>query len=369
MLAKYTIIVFMFFSANLILSQNLLDSSTWLIGSGSAPGFGVNGSSSENSRELGFNHIGEEVLLWKASPDGSNNADGGFVTSWLNIDRTNTYRFSVWIKKTNSNDGTTYFGCNKSNGDQLLRLNNNLDSNPYFWSGDLPILNRWYLLVGYVHNESYSSNVHLGKIYDGITGEPVIDMIDFKFNNTATTMRQRAFLYYDPNVLDNQYFYSPRIEAINGNEWSLDELLSINPNSMLVFAFDNSGNQKQLQYCSDTFCFFETPPEGKVAKDDLIDILNKHEETVKDDDLQGEEVVIFPNPTTGNVSIKLKSTPNVSFSQDISFYNSAGFLIFKVPSRSKNEQLIDLSNLSSGVYLIHIHLSNGEIVTKQIIKK
>jgi len=49
-------------------SQNLLQTNSWTIGSGSVSGFGQNGATSENSRELGSNHLGEEVVLWKAIP-------------------------------------------------------------------------------------------------------------------------------------------------------------------------------------------------------------------------------------------------------------------------------------------------------------
>ena len=64
----YLVILFSitYFSVN---SQNLLDISTWTVSSGFVLGFGKNGATSENSRELGRNHIGEKVVLWKAAPD------------------------------------------------------------------------------------------------------------------------------------------------------------------------------------------------------------------------------------------------------------------------------------------------------------
>lgn len=158
-----------------VLSQNLLNTTSWTVESGSASCFGQNGNTSENSRGLGKNHIGNTVVLWKATPDAANNADGGWNTCYYAINHNTTYRFSVWIKKTNSNSGTTHFGFNAYNNGahHSLTLNGTIDVNPYFWHGDLPKLNHWYLLVGYVHKSSYGSTANLGRIYDGVTGKTV----------------------------------------------------------------------------------------------------------------------------------------------------------------------------------------------------
>ena len=91
-------------------AQNLLDLSDWTIGTGSAGVLSQNGSTSENTREWGTGPLINRVILWKASPDALSNADGGWATDQFAIDHTKMYRFSVWIKKTNSNAGTTYFG-------------------------------------------------------------------------------------------------------------------------------------------------------------------------------------------------------------------------------------------------------------------
>lgn len=207
-------------------SQNLLNTASWTIGSGSVTGFSVNGSDSENFRELGLNHIGEEVILWKAVPDVNNDADGGWNTNQYLIDNTKTYRFSVWIKKTNSFDGTSYFGCQQwSNAADLfsvLNLNGSFDFNPYFWSNyngnnQLPHLNRWYLLVGFIHHKDYGQTTNKGAIYDGVTGELVQNVTDFKFHSNTTAVRHRAYLYHNTNTNDRQYFYEPRIDIVNSS--------------------------------------------------------------------------------------------------------------------------------------------------------
>jgi hypothetical protein len=163
---KLTLTFVAFIITSLAYSQNLVSSQSWTVGSGSVGIFNQNGDATQNFREIGENPFGEQTVLWKAVADAANAADGGWTTQPFNIDRTKMYRFSVWIKKTNSTDGTAYFGCNSND---ILNLGSNtVNSNPYFWYGSLPQLNKWYLLVGYVHGSNDPSTSNYGAIYDGI---------------------------------------------------------------------------------------------------------------------------------------------------------------------------------------------------------
>ena len=214
-----------FFAAHTFTShaQNLLDLSSWNIGSGSTGTFSRNGSDSENIREWGEGPDGVRTILWKAVPDAASNGDGGWNTGYFSIDHTKMYRFTVWIKKTNSNDGYTYLGC-RVNPQSVLTLNGSSNSNPYFWVGDLPELNKWYLIVGYIHGSGDASTANYGGIYDGETGEKVISCTDFKFPTSATSAGHRSYLYYDVNTSDRQYFYAPRMEQVNGDEPPIETL-------------------------------------------------------------------------------------------------------------------------------------------------
>jgi hypothetical protein len=356
-------------------STNLLEPyiPNWVVSSGSVSGFSQNGVTSENSRELGRNHIGEEVVLWKAAPDASSNADGGWNSGYRTVLHTNSHRFSVWIKKTNSNDGSTYFGFN-ANTAGSLRLNGTYNSNPYFWAGDLPKLNRWYLLVGYVHKSSHTGTTNTGGIYDGTTGEKVSTITDYKLKNMTTLIRHRSYLYYDTNILDRQYFYEPRIDPITGNEPTIHELLKINDDSKIILSYDTAGNQTQNFYCGDpTFC---APPAARKPqeKEDIIDENIVYEDPKGDlfDEELPEEIFseshihIFPNPTDGLVTLKLEKTTLKNI-YSIKLYNTNSSLLqsFKV----KENLQLDLTNKPSGVYLLHIHLNKGKSITKKIIKK
>jgi len=210
--------------------NNLLDTSTWTIGNGSVTGFSRNGTEAENVRESGTNPYGDNAILWKAVPDADNNADGGWNGSYLTIDPNKTYRLSVWIKKTGNTDGRTYFGINSLNGSgsyTSLLLNGTERGNAYFWSGDLPQLNKWYLLVGYVHQSAYTGTTATGGIYDGATGAKVLNaQQDFKFRSDATFLRHRAYLYYNTDINNRQYFWGPTVYEVNGQEPPVADLIT-----------------------------------------------------------------------------------------------------------------------------------------------
>lgn len=358
-------------------SQNLLNTSTWTVGSGSVPGFSVNGTDPENYRELGLNHIGEEVVLWKAVPMLNNDADGGWDTSYHSIDNTKSYRFSVWIKKTNSFDGVSYFGSqqwsNTIDNRSVLRLNGNFDNNPYFWHNyegqdQLPHLDRWYLLVGFIHHKDYVQTTNLGAIYDGVTGELIRSITDFKFHSNTTEIRHRAYLYYGTNTNDRQYFHEPRIDIVNSSMPTVNQLLRINQNSKLLFGYDNAGNQNQRFYCATQGCSLPSTSASRPADENnaINEVVEQLEEINKMD--EPFKIILSPNPTEGFVLIRLNPSSELSLSHNINIYSNNGVLIRSIETDSKKELQLDLTNLSSGLYLIHMHLSDGTTITKQIIK-
>lgn len=351
------------------LSQNLLDTSTWTIGTGSVSGFTKYGNTNENVREYGLDHVSNQVILWKAVPDGEGAHDGGWFTDFIPISYERTYRFTVWMKKTGSNSGSTYFGTQSYNSGyvDLVNLDGSVNSDPYFWFGDLPILNRWYLLVGFVHENTYNSTVSLGKIYDGVTGEPVISIDDFKFSTSVLNLRHRVRLFNDENPSNRQFFYKPAMYEVNGNEPTINELLSLNSNSKILFTFDNSGNQKQRFYCQSFGCNEPEPPLGREGSDNQ----NISKEAVYEDNENSRTgFKLFPNPT--------KDFINLTFDKDliedidtITLYDVNSYLIKKFDvNKNDTELLIDLSSKPSGVYFLHIHfLKENSSVTKRIIKE
>jgi FlaG/FlaF family flagellin (archaellin) len=205
---------------HLTVQDSLINSDSWTVGEGDVGGYDANGNSAENVREWGIGPHGDRVLLWVAVPDDVNNADGGWdYNNKIPIDHTKAYRSTVWIKKTGSTDGNTYFGCSQSNTSNLDGSDN---SNPYFRSLDLPELGKWYLFVGYIHGSGDPSMTSYGGIYDGETGEKVLSMTDYKNKLGATVQDHRTYLYYDVTVTDRQYFWNPTFTEVSDYELPIE---------------------------------------------------------------------------------------------------------------------------------------------------
>ncbi len=208
---------------------NLLDISTWTVGSGSVTGFTKSGINEKNIRQLGVTPYGTSNVLWTMIPDANDVHDGGWETSSIAITHSKSYRLTLWIKKENSQDGHNYIGFRAFDAQNNI-ANSDLtvpNVNPYFFTGDVPQLNQWYLLVAYVHQSGYTSTTDIGGVYN-LNGEKVANAKDFKFITSSETLKYRASLKYDTNTNDRQYFFAPTIYEINGLEPTIAELISPN---------------------------------------------------------------------------------------------------------------------------------------------
>lgn len=223
-----------------IIQGNYVPSHSWSIGTGSVGIFSQNGSTSENERVWYDGPHGNRVIAWRGYGSGGD-ADGGWNSASFSIDHTKTYRVSVWLKKVGNTDGSTYLGCQ---GGQVQNLGGGVNGNPYFFSADLPQTGKWYLVVGYIHGSGDPSTTSYGGIYDGETGEKVAGTTDFKFTTSATTQVHRTYLYYNNTGGNEQYFWDPRFEEVNGKEPSISALVGMDVTSYVSNQddWDKSGN-------------------------------------------------------------------------------------------------------------------------------
>lgn len=209
--------------------NNMLDTSSWTVGSGSVTGFNRNGTDAENIREMGTTPYGVQDVLWKAFPDGvTSNSHGGWNTANIPIDHTKTYRYSVWMKKTNSINGSEVFGVDMSDSgfqNALLKLDGTSGGNGIVLSS-IPDLDKWYLCIGYVYNSSYTGTVSEGGIYDPVTGNKVSNGTDYKSTAAAVTTKHKAYLWNAPSTSDALYFYGPTLYEMNGLEPTIQDLLN-----------------------------------------------------------------------------------------------------------------------------------------------
>ncbi len=193
----------------------------WQLNNTATAFYNRNGAATENTVVNGANPFGTTNLLWECKPDATSNADGGWNTDYFTIDNTKTYRYTVWVKRTGSQAGTTYHGTQNVNN-----LNGTANSNPYFWAGDLPQLNTWYLMVGIVHPHSYTGgDTGESGVYD-LNGNKVIDGTEYKWRPGIDQTRFRNYLYYCTDTNVRQYFWNPLAQAIDGTELSIQDIVN-----------------------------------------------------------------------------------------------------------------------------------------------
>lgn len=200
--------------------NNILDYTTWTPGTwGSQTGFGQI-SSGESRIDYMFDPFEKAVPTWVCIPGDTSDADGGWNTDLFSIDYTKTYRSVVWVKRTGSNNGSTYHGCY-----DLLNLDGSANGNPYFWSGDPPTLDEWYLLVGIMHPNGYAGgDTGVSGVYDR-KGNKILDGTEYQLD-TSGNQRQRAYLFYCTDTSVRQYFVYPRFELVDGTEPTIQQLVN-----------------------------------------------------------------------------------------------------------------------------------------------
>jgi PKD-like domain/Secretion system C-terminal sorting domain len=82
--------------------------------------------------------------------------------------------------------------------------------------------------------------------------------------------------------------------------------------------------------------------------------------------ISNEDITIFPNPTTNNLSIKQLNNLSI---KEISIYNVLGELVMsKVESQKSKELVIDVSALMKGIYIVEVSIEQG-VVRKKLVKE
>ncbi|WP_430906538.1 hypothetical protein [Maribacter sp. 2-571] len=209
--------------------QNMLDLTSWVAGTGNTfdDVFKREGAESENVREPGLDPFGNTAMVWRGTPESAGGRHGGWYTANIAIDHTKSYRLTVWVKKTGSQSGNAHFSFNvfgNGNTQQSLKLDGTVKNNPFFLRSDLPTLDTWYLLVGYVHGSGYTGTQKTGGVYN-VQGDKLVELEDFKFTTEALSLRHRIHLY-SGSIGESQFHYGPTIFELNDQEPSIAELLN-----------------------------------------------------------------------------------------------------------------------------------------------
>ena len=102
----------------------------------------------------------------------------------------------------------------------------------------------------------------------------------------------------------------------------------------------------------------------EIEKELYIAVEDEEEQTLEESKTIAEEPQVYPNPTTGLLTIDTKN--GNSHIQTVELYNTQGAKQFTFNGNYDSFQEIDISNLPSQVYVLKVHV-NGQIFTKKLI--
>jgi hypothetical protein len=78
------------------------------------------------------------------------------------------------------------------------------------------------------------------------------------------------------------------------------------------------------------------------------------------------DLILSPNPTKSLIDVKLTNKNNI---EKIEIYSSNGQLVFEKEAIKNNSDLVDVSKLSNGIYVISVKTMSDEIINKEFIKE
>lgn len=222
---------------------NILNTEEWTLGSNGVGNFSPNGSTGENERVMGTDPWGNSAIVWETRASGNGNDDGGWNHSSFSVDNTKLYRMSVWVKRTSSSGGGTFYLGTNGGGQCVLRLDGSYgeECNPYWDCRGTSNFTQdvWYLVVGHVFPHTYpNSNQHAdtgiwttgGTKVAGINGCNVGN--DMKFGPSTTSLNHRTYHYYCGDNTTRLQFFEPRVDLCDGSEPRITDLLNNTRNKL-----------------------------------------------------------------------------------------------------------------------------------------
>ena len=224
---------------------SLINTDAWAVGASSVTGYGFNGATAENALiAISDDPWGGNSIAWETRPLGQTNDDGGWNTTPISINNTKLYRFSVWVRRTSSSAGGTFYLGTGGYGGEVVRTDNSAEQGNAYWEcegiGNLT-QNVWYLVTGHVypagttytgrHPETGMFTVAGGpvKVRD-VNGCNIGN--DLKWGVASTGTLHRCYHYYCPENTSRLQFLDPRVDLCDGSQPSITELLTKAPSKL-----------------------------------------------------------------------------------------------------------------------------------------
>lgn len=170
-------------------------------------------------------------LVWqtKRMTNSSDNGQGGFESKYIEVDCTDSYRFSVWIRHM-AGTGTKYLGLRGRGGKSGVWSISaqSVNTNPYFkYEGFNGANGPWELWVGVLHHRDYLGGMDpVSGVYQRGAGKVRDTISDFRMLANTREINLRAYLYYSQVGATQQFLY-PRIDKLDGTEPTISQLLNM----------------------------------------------------------------------------------------------------------------------------------------------
>lgn len=196
----------------------------WHTGTGNDGKYLMMGTNAENERDVAESPFNMPDVVWKCISTANSNIDGGFEAVNIPIYNTYTYRYSIWVKQMQK-DGYITFGCDPN----TIETGTEVVSDGIFWAGDVPEINKWYLLVGYINGSEDNTGAKKDSgVWDPETGRRVLNINNFKtfkYRSTDETQSYRCWQSYALGVGTEVQFWGQRMDICDNSEPSISEIL------------------------------------------------------------------------------------------------------------------------------------------------
>jgi hypothetical protein len=233
----------------------------------------------------------------------------------------------------------------------------------------------WYVylrngIVGMFGNYKYNYQATGGNVITGVSGylgcTSNTNVADNNWHHVVVTIKGRVYFWqnsdwvyeneykiYVDNVLKNTVLHSYHTYIASGWCSSIDFL----PNNFVTMGNNKLGNLATTNMFSeeiDDVRFYKTT----LSAANVNSLFNESAPLSRNDFNSFSDFSIYPNPA--NEIVTVKSDENI---ESLEIFSLEGSKI-----KSCNATKIDISDLSSGMYIMHIKTAEGKFGTKKIIK-
>ena len=193
--------------------------------------------------------------------------------------------------------------------------------------------------------------------------------------NTTTTYSVTGYIN---NCADTKQVTVNVFESVSANAGE-DVTVCLDDNTVTLTAAASSGGDQFLWSTGETTSSIIVSPEVDTEytvtvyneldydTDEVMVFVNDCVDTEVPDDSESLEFLVYPNPTFGDLNIKITGLLNVS---SIHLYDLSGKALYSETISDGEEQTyiktLNLSNFAAGIYLLKL-VDNRNVITKKIV--